>query len=113
MRRAREHHAGAFERIARAALVEHQRDARVGKDVLGMDRQARNQQHGRAVGGGRHVDERAIGVAGPGHQGRKRARARLAHKRPSGAPGVEIRGRFHHAVLWRIRRPRVSGRLAV
>ena len=113
LRRAHKHHPGTFERIAGAALVEHERDTRIGEDVLGMDRQARNQQQRSAVRRRRHVDEGAIRVAGPRHQGRERAGARLAQEGAGGAAGVEIRGRFHSAVLWRILGARASGRLAV
>ena len=43
---AHQHHARAFERIAFLALVEHQRDARIGQDVLGVQRELRNSNSG-------------------------------------------------------------------
>ena len=36
------HNSGAFERIACLPLIQHQRDAAVGKNIFGMHRQARN-----------------------------------------------------------------------
>ncbi len=77
---AHQHDARALQRITLLALVEHERDARIGEDVLGVDRQLRNQQNRRAVERGRDIDQRAIGVPGIRHQGRERAAAALAQE---------------------------------
>ncbi len=97
-RRPHQHHAGALQRIALLALVDHQRDARVGEDVLGVHGKARDQQQRRAVGRGRDVHQRAIGIARTGHQRRQRPGAALAQELLGGNLGVEI-GRGVHGRL--------------
>jgi hypothetical protein len=59
----REHDAGPLQGVACLALVDHQRDARVGENILGVHGKARNQQEGRPVGRGRDIDQRAIRIA--------------------------------------------------
>ncbi len=83
-----EHDAGPLQGIAGLALVDHERDARVGENVLGVHGKARDQQQRRAVGRGRDIDQRAIGIARARHQGRQRPRAALAQK----LLGGELRG---------------------
>ena len=61
----------------------------IGEDVLGVHGQPRDQQQRRAVGGGRHIDQRAIGIAGTGHQGRQRARPALAQELLGGYSGLK------------------------
>ena len=62
-RQAHQHHPRALQRIALLALVEHQRHARVGEDVLGVQRELRDQQQRRSVGCGRNVNQRTVRIA--------------------------------------------------
>ena len=90
-----EHDAGPLQGIARLALVDHERDARIGENVLGVHGKARDQQQRRTVGRGRDIDQRAVGIARGGHQRRQCPRAALAQKLLGGGRGVEIRGGLH------------------
>ena len=84
-----------LQRIARSALVEHQRYLVIGEDILGMQRQPRNQQDWRSVGVTGDINQGAIGVAAPGHQRCQRALAAASEQR-AGEPGrIEISGRLH------------------
>ena len=94
-RRAHQHDAGALQGIARLALVDHQRDPRIGQHVLGVHGEPRDQQQRRPIGGGRDVNQGAVGIAGPRHQRRQRGAAALAQKLLGGRLGVEIGCRLH------------------
>jgi hypothetical protein len=60
---AHHHDARTLQGVALLALVEHERDARIGQDVFRVQRETRNQQDRRAVEVGRDIDQRAIRIA--------------------------------------------------
>src|SRR6185312_11433543 len=110
-----QHHAGAFERVALLALIEHQRDAGIGKDVPGVQRQPRQQQQRRAIHRRGNVDERTIGIARSRHQRRQGTVAPFAQQLP-GRPGrVEGVVRHHIASINPLARQNdsVPGRLVI
>ena len=78
-----------LQRVALLALVDHERDARVGENILGVHGKARDQQERRPVGRGRDIHQRAIGIARAGHQRRQGPRAALAQELLGGSAGLK------------------------
>ena len=99
LRAPRDHDARALQRIARDALVQHQRDPRISEDVLGVHGKPRDQQNRRAVGIGADIDQRAIRVAATGHQGRERPLPAPPQQRFGRAGRVKIGGPMHQEFL--------------
>ena len=57
-----------------------------------MQREARNQHHGRAIGVACDVNQRTIGIAAAGHQGCQGALPAAPQQRPDQPRGIEIGG---------------------
>jgi hypothetical protein len=87
--RAHQHNTCAFERIALFPLVKHQRDASIGQDVFGVQRQVRQQKERSTVERGRDIHQRAIWVARARHQSRKSSGTRFAQQFLGGQTGIE------------------------
>ncbi len=94
---ARQHDPRSLQRVALGPLVQHQRDPGIGEDVFGVHRQPRNQQDRRAIGMAGDIDQRAIGIAAAGHQGRQGPLPAAAQQRPGQPAGVEISGGLHRS----------------
>ena len=94
---ARQHDPCALQGIASDALVQHQGDPVVGKDIPGMQRQPRDQQDRRAIGVACDIHQRAVGIAAPRHQGRQSPLAASPQQRPGQPAGIEINGGLHQS----------------
>jgi len=58
-----EHDPRALQWVARLALIEHERDPRIGENILGVHGKPRDQQEWRTVSRSGNIHQRAVGIA--------------------------------------------------